>query len=245
MGVKLVRAVEARSGGAFFNMTSQGRLFRACRGLLRICCGRYRCEGNVSGEAVVYVCRHRYAIGPVLSLCCLPTGIRPWVLSTFFEKDECRRHCVDYTFSLSWGLPKWLARVMASVICPAFTALVHSAAAIPVYRNSLKVRETFVQSIAALEDGESLLIFPDVNYTTVAGDTGRLYDGFLLLEQLWQRKTHNHVRFVPIHISTSRREMYIGAQVSFSGDKPFGEEKREIVERLEHIFDEMAKEYGT
>lgn len=226
-------------------MASQGRLFRACRKILRIRYGRYLCEGAVSDEAVVYVCRHRYAIGPVLSLCCLPVGVRPWVLSTFFDVDECKKHCVDYTFSVSWGLPKWLSKLMARVICPAFTALVHSAAAIPVYRNSLRVRETFAQSLAALADGESLLIFPDVDYTAETGDTGRLYDGFLLLEQMWQRKTREHVRFVPLHISTSRRTMFIGAPVGFSGDRPFKEEKQEIAARLEHIFDEMAKEYGA
>lgn len=226
-------------------MASQGRLFRACRGILRIRYGRYRCEGAVSDEPVVYVCRHRYAIGPVASLCCLPTGIRPWVLSTFFDADECKKHCVNYTFSVSWGLSKRLSRVMARVICPAFTALVHSAAAIPVYRNSLRVRETFAQSLAALADGDSLLIFPDVDYTAETGETGRLYDGFLLLEQMWQHKTREHIRFVPLHISMSRRAMFIGAPVSFSGNRPFREEKAEIAERLEHIFDKMAKEYGA
>ena len=226
-------------------MATQGRLFRACRKILRLRYRRYRCEGVISEDAVVYVCRHRYALGPVSSLCCLPTGIRPWVLSTFFDENECRRHCVDYTFSVSWGLPKRLSRVMADVICPAFTALVHSAAAIPVYRNSLRVRETFAQSLAALADGDSLLIFPDVDYTAETGDTGRLYDGFLLLEQMWQHKTHEHVRFVPLHISTSRRAMIIGEAVCFSGEKPFKEEKPEIAARLERIFDEMARKYGA
>ena len=226
-------------------MASQGRLFHICRKILRIRYRRYRQKGAMPEGAVVYVCRHRYAIGPVSSLCCLPVGIRPWVLSTFFDVDECKKHCVDYTFSVSWGLPKWLSKAMASVICPAFTALVHSAASIPVYRNSLKVRETFSQSLTALDGGDSLLIFPDVDYTAETGDTGRLYDGFLLLEQMWFRKTHEHVRFVPLHIGTHRCEMVISEPISFSGDKPFKAEMQEIAAQLESIFDEMAREYGA
>ena len=226
-------------------MASQGRLFRVCRKILRVRYGSYRCEGASPDGAVVYVCRHRYAIGPVLSLCSLPVGVRPWVLSTFFDVEECRKHCIDYTFSVSWGLPKWLSKVMARIICPAFTALVHSASAIPVYRNSLKVRETFAQSLTALANGESLLIFPDVDYTAETGETGQLYDGFLLLEQMWQRKTHEHVQFVPIHIGTSCRTMFIGLPICFTGDKPFKEEKSEIAARLERVFDEMARKYGA
>lgn len=226
-------------------MAEQGKLYLACRKILRMHYRRYHCEGIVSSGPVVYVCRHRYAIGPVTSLCCLPVGVRPWVLSTFFDVDECKKHCIDYTFTVSWGVPKLLARGMAQVISPAFTALVRSAAGIPVYRHSLKVRETFAQSVRALEAGDSLLIFPDVDYAAEDSQTGQLYEGFLMLEQLWFRKTREHVRFVPLHISKSGKRVVAGEPVVFSDARPFNEEKHDVAARLAGIFDEMTEEYGA
>lgn len=226
-------------------MAGQGKLFFACRHILRAHYRHYHCEGDFASEPTVYVCRHRYAIGPVASLCCLPDGVRPWVLSTFFDVQECKKHCVDYTFTVSWGCPRPLARLMSGVICPAFTALVHSAAAIPVYRQSLKVRETFSQSLRALDEGSCLLIFPDVDYAVEDGATGTLYDGFFLLEQMYFRKTQKHVRFVPLHIGTGSRIVAVGEPIIFTGKRPFNEEKKEMTERLVAAFDEMNRRYGA
>ena len=71
----------------------------------------------------------------------------------FMDPKACREHLAGYTFPITWKLGPVLSRVLAAVFGPLFAWLVCSTGAIPVYRNSLKVRETYQQSMKALEEG--------------------------------------------------------------------------------------------
>ena len=227
-------------------MASQGRFYRACRQILRLRFKGFRCvsEDEAAG-AVVYICRHRNAIGPISSLCLLPLGARPWAFSAFTESKACREHLSNYTFPVTWKINPFISRVLGAIVGSLFASLVRSTGAIPVYRNSLRIRETFQNSIKALEEGDRILIFPDINYAAEEGETGALYDGFLLLEQLWNRKTGGHIQFVPINTSITRKTLTIGKAISFTGEIPYREEKGIINRRLEDTLNQMAKEYGA
>ena len=227
-------------------MTTQGRYYRNCRRILRLRrYGRYKLreEAENSG-AIVYICRHRNAIGPLACLCVLPLGARPWAFAPFMDTAACRKHLGEYTFPVTWKMNPFLSRVLAAILGPLFANLVRSTGAIPVYRNSLKVRETYQQSIQALEAGDRLLIFPDINYAEESGETGALYEGFLLLEQLWNRKTGGHIQFVPVNVSVTNKTLTIGKSISFSDGKSYREEKGIIVKRLQERIDAMARQYG-
>ena len=227
-------------------MTTQGRYYRNCRRILRLRrYGRYKLreEAENSG-AIVYICRHRNAIGPLACLCVLPLGARPWAFAPFMDTAACRKHLGEYTFPVTWKMNPFLSRVLAAILGPLFANLVCSTGAIPVYRNSLKVRETYQQSIQALEAGDRLLIFPDINYAEESGETGALYEGFLLLEQLWNRKTGGHIQFVPVNVSVTNKTLTIGKSISFSDGKSYREEKGIIVKRLQERIDAMARQYG-
>lgn len=60
--------------------------------------------------------------------------------------------------------------------------------AIPVYRNGAQSMVTLRESVRALLGGDSILLFPDVNYTSENGEIGELYRGFLLLERMYWRQ---------------------------------------------------------
>lgn len=227
-------------------MASQGRYYRNCRRILRLHYRKYSLHSEAEcADPVVYVCRHRNAIGPLACLCVLPLGVRPWAFAPFMDPAACREHLANYTFPVAQKKNPVLSRVLAAVLGPLFAWLVCSTGAIPVYRNSLKVRETYQQSIKALEEGDRLVIFPDVNYAEKTGETGALYEGFLLLEQLWNRKNGGHIQFVPVNASVTNKTLTIGRAVSFPGEKPYREEKDQIVKRLAASLDDMAEKYGA
>ncbi len=58
------------------------------------------------------------------------------------------------------------------VIAAYLPALMRSGRTIPVYRNSMQIIRTYQKSIAALKQGESLLIFPDRDYASHDPETG-------------------------------------------------------------------------
>ena len=227
-------------------MASQGRYYRICRRILRLRYLGYECRSEAEPESpAVYICRHRNAIGPITSLCLLPLGTYPWAFSAFMDVAACRSHLATYTFPVTWKINPTVSRALAAILGPLFAKLVCSTGAVPVHRNSLKVRETFQKTIEIMEQGGSILIFPDINYAAESGETGALYEGFLLLEQLWNRKTGKHVQFVPINVSLSNKTMTIGKGISFTGALPYREEKDVIVRQLEDTMNDMARKYGV
>ena len=227
-------------------MASQGPYYRFIRWLLRHRFRQYTCHYAQQIEPpVVYICRHRNTVGPISTLCLLPVGPRPWVLSVFTDNAACAMQLGEYTYPVTWRIKPRLAHFLGKISGRPFAALVRSAGGIPVYRQSLKVRDTFHQSLDVLERGESIIIYPDVNYAEQNADRAMLYDGFLTLEYMWNRRTGGHIRFVPVNISASNARMDVGETISFTGDKPYKDEKAEIIDRLEIALDTMARDYGV
>ena len=226
-------------------MPSQGPYYRAVRKLLRLGFMQYTCHyAEELKSPVVYICRHRNTVGPISTLCLLPLGARPWVLSVFTNRAACRAQLSEYTFPVTWRIKPRLSRFLGRLCARPFTGLVQSTGAITVYRNSLQIRSTFQDTIAALENGDDVIIYPDVNYVEENASNGSLYDGFLMLEYLWNRKTHGHIHFVPVNISASNARMDVGRPITFPGLAPYAEEKATIIAQLEQALDSMAQEYG-
>lgn len=225
----------------------QGRFYKFIKGLLQLHPGyRYHApDRSEFAEPAVYVCRHCDNDGPIITMVNLPLPIHPWSYHVWCDEKECFKQCVDYTFTVRYGWSKWKAKLTAALIAKPFVTLVRSAGSIPVYRNSLKVRETFKESVDALKKGESILIFPDVDYTSHMGDPGVLYDGFLMLERLYFKETGKHLRFVPMHINAQEKKLMLGHAIAFRNDVPFKEEKERVILALHDALKDMTGDHGN
>ena len=60
--------------------------------------------------------------------------------------------------------------------------------------------QTFRRTVEALQDGDPVIVFPDVDYTDRSGDMGEIYDGFLLIDRFWQRVSDTPLDFVPLRL---------------------------------------------
>ena len=49
-----------------------------------------------------------------------------------------------------------------------------------------------------LASGESLIVYPDVNYTFDADQSSEIYSGFLFLAKLYKQRMNKDLRFIPI-----------------------------------------------
>ncbi len=196
-------------------------------------------------EPAVYICRHSDAKGPIASIINIPIEVHPWSFHVFCEVESCRKHYAEYTFHVRFGWSKFKSELVARLGAAPFTALLHSVGAIPVYRNSAKIYNTFKQSVAALKNGESVLIFPDVDYTKTDGDTGDLYDGFVILERMYFKETGKHLPFVTMHISDAKRSVFLGEPVMFEEGIPFKQQQLTVVQKLHDVMNDMIREHGV
>ncbi len=196
-------------------------------------------------EPAVYICRHSDAKGPLCSMLNLPIQVHPWTFYVFCDVKNCFKHYSEYTFPVRFGWSKLRSKIVSFFGVVPYVALIKSAGAIPVYRHAVKIYTTFKLSVEALEKGESVLLFPDINYTASTGDTGALYEGFVILERMYFKKTGKHLPFVPLHISDEKKSLFIDEPILFEDGKPFKEQQLVVVEKLHKVLNEMTEKYGS
>lgn len=142
--------------------------------------------------------------GPIRTMLWLPGPIRPWVLDVFFEKESCYRQFRDYTLTERLRWPKALALGMARLLSGLMPALLASMRAIPVHRGGARVTSTFRATLDALLKGEIVILYPDVRYTDTSAVVGEIYEGFLLLGEIYRRKTGKDLPFYPLAVRGRR-----------------------------------------
>lgn len=194
---------------------ARGKLFYISRFFVRLKLRRWRCDVAEPEGPTVFVCHHGNMRGPLATLCWLPFAVRPWVLHVFTDRETCRAQYRDYTFSQRFGMPRPLAAFLAWAVSGYVSALMRSMGAIPVYRGSVRVGLTFRETVAALQEGESVLIFPDVDYADSSDGVGAVYDGFLRIDRFWSKASERPLDFVPLRLDAGARRITAGAPVRF------------------------------
>ena len=112
------------------------------------------------------------------------------------------------------------ADTAAVILLACLLGPVRSVGAIPVYRGSARLKETFRRTVEALQAGDPVIVFPDVDYTDRSGDMGEIYDGFLLIDRFWQRVSDTPLDFVPLRLDRKARRIAAGEAVRFDRTAP-------------------------
>ena len=193
----------------------RGWIFYVSRPFIRLVVGRWSAQVDPPEGPTVYVCSHGNLAGPLATQCWLPFATRPWVLHVFLERESCRRQYRDFTFTQRFAMPRPAAAALAWAASGYVSALVRAVGAVPVYRGSVRIKETFRQTVAALQAGDSVAVFPDVDYTDRSGDMGEMYDGFLLIDRFWRKVSEEPLAFVPLRMDKAARRIAAGKPVYF------------------------------
>lgn len=191
------------SGARFY-----GPLARLIRTLGRLFTKKYRSNVIAPEEPTVYVSRHLNMRGPLTTLIRLDFDVHPMVLSCFFDKDECYRQYAEYTFTERQGKRKKKRNFKAYAASRAVPKIMSSLQGIPVYRGTdANAMQTMRDALSYLEAGESVIVYPDIDYTAGNDTDSELYEGFLMLGQLYKRNTGKSLRFVPLYIDDEKRRI--------------------------------------
>ena len=218
----------------------QTGLFKVIRFGSRLVHPGWRSEVQAPQGPCVYICSHHNLHGPITSLTWLGFPVHPWVLNVFFDRESCRKQYAEYTFSKRFGMKPWLANLCADVTSGVVSAIVRSTGAIPVWRGSPRLPETFRESMEALKNGESLLIFPDIAYSGESTGIGEIYEGFLLLGRMYGRETNRSLAFIPLHLDYEKKRILEGEPVLYDPAAPPKEERKRAAAALTARINAMA-----
>lgn len=218
-----------------------GIFFKGMQKLARVFLPRYRFKAAPNNnEPVVYVSHHQNMVGPVSILAWLKYYVRTWVLSEFTDQEASFKHYSNFTFSKRYGWPKWLAKIVAWPVSYVVPWLTKSGNMIPVYRGSRKIVKTMQISNEALLNGEDLIIFPDIDYSSDSKETSDIYEGFLHLEKKYFKETGKHLTFVPVFSDQENHIVRAGKEIRFTGDQKFIEERKQIAETIQNELNRLS-----
>lgn len=176
-----------------------GPMVSAARALARIFSKKYRANVLPDPDGAVYVCRHLNMHGPYTTLKWLGFDVRPMVLSVFHTEDACYKQYAEYTFTKRVGKEVSGFNIKAYLASRVVSPLVRSIKAIPVYRGTADAIKTFRQSLTALGEGHSIIVYPDIDYVG-EGTSTDIYDGFLYLGERYKKSYGRSLRFIPLYI---------------------------------------------
>lgn len=221
-----------------------GRFFRLIRGFIRIVYPNYSAQMPKINGPVVYVSHHQNLFGPFVLLLWFPKCLHCWMLHVFLDQKACFHQYADFTFTKRFGWNKQLAKLCAFPISYFVSTLLNSGKGIPVYRGSRKILRTFQQTVADLSKGESVAIFPDIDYSDQSSAMKAMYDGFLYLEKYYYQATGQHVCFVPLYVSKKQHLIMAGEPISFRTGEMFNMERIKVREKILAGLHSLAHQCG-
>jgi 1-acyl-sn-glycerol-3-phosphate acyltransferase len=222
-----------------------GPFFTIVQKIVRIIYPKYTTQvsDHIDGP-VVFVSHHQNLFGPFVILLWFPKSLHAWMLHVFLDREACFKQYVDYTFTKRFGWNKTLAKIVVYPISYFITTLLNSGKGIPVYRGTRKILETFHQSIDALNRGESVVLFPDIDYSDSSANINEMYEGFLYLEKYYYKTTGKHVRFVPLYASKRKHVIIADEEITFSNEEDFNTERKIVLDKIQVKLNELAKKCG-
>jgi len=186
-----------------------------------------KCRSSVVApeEPTVYVCRHLNMRGPLTTIIRLGFHVHPMILSCFFDKNDCYRQYAEFTFTERAGKKKKKHSFKAYAASRVVPRIMKSLKAIPVYRGAdANSMQTMRDALSYLEKNESVIVYPDTDYTAGYEKESEIYEGFLLLGQLYKRNTGKSLRFVPLYIDDERKSIIEARHITidnFSASRAF------------------------
>lgn len=166
------------------------------------------------------------------------------MLHDFLDRQACYKQYANYTFTERFGWNKYLSRLIALPISFFIPKLLISGRGIPVYRGTREILQTFRTSVEVLENGNSIAIFPDVDYSDTSSTVNELYDGFLYLEKYYYKKTGKHICFIPAYVSKNLKTIVAEQKIYFRDGANFKTERKIVLQKIQDNLNMLAKKCG-
>ena len=202
--------------------------YRVLRFLIDLFFPKYRIVGleKLPAEPCILVGNHCQMNGPLFSELRLAIPHETWCAGEMMHWGEVSR----YAFWDFWRFkPRWthpFFRLLSVLVAPIAVCLFNNAHTIPVYHDA-RLRNTYRRSVACMQDGESLVIFPEKNEP----HNHILYafqDKFVDTARFYYKKTGKSPCFVPLYIAPALRTAFIGTPLPFDPGAPVDAERQRL-----------------
>lgn len=215
-------------------------LYKIVRWLLWVFYPKMKVVGaeNLPDEPCIIVGNHSQMDGPIGCELYFPGNHYTWCDWRMMKFKEVPAYSFEDFWSQKPKYIRWFFKIASYVITPLSVLIFNNANTIPVYRDR-RIIETFKISTTALDEGNSVIIFPECaeeynniiyNFQTGCLDIGKFY----------YKKSGKELNFVPLYIAPRLKTMYIGKPIKYSHSVNPKEEKDRICKYLMKEITDMA-----
>ena len=217
-------------------------VYRLIRWLCWLFSPKMTLEGaeNIPPEPVVIVGNHTQMNGPIACEIYSPVRRYTWCAGEMMAWREVPAYAYRDFWSQKPKGVRWLYRILSYIITPVSVIVFNNAETVPVWHDN-RIIATLRQSLDKLQEGASLVIFPehDVKYNEILYD---FQERFVDLAKLYYKKTGKALAFVPLYIAPALGKMVYGPPIRFRPEAPMAEERQRICEYLKGEITRMARE---
>lgn len=203
---------------------------------------RTRGRAHLGTGPQILVSNHVGSFGPISVMTSVDAQIRPWVAAPVTElasaTDRIRREFVEGELHLKPPLSLWVARIVGR-IC---VALMRDIGAIPVYEHGRELKRTMELTLAQMEQGRSVLVFPENTGHPVNEVLCDFRTGFIHLAREYTRRTRRPIAFLPVAVHPRSQVIRIGPPIPFDARAPFAAEKQRLKRELERCIYRLYRE---
>lgn len=181
---------------------------------------------NLPDEPCVIISNHAQMNGPIACELYFPGKRRIWCAGEMMHLKEVPAYAFRDFWSQKPRAVRWYYKIASYLIAPLSVLIFNNAATIAVYKDH-RMLTTFRESLVYLQEGSSIIIFPEHNQTR----NNIIYefsDGFINLARMVYRKNGQILHFVPMYIAPQLKQMHLGTPIVFQPDAPFEAEKKRI-----------------
>ena len=193
---------------------------------------------NLPEEACIVVGNHTQMNGPICGELYFPGKRKIWCAHQMMYIKEVPAYAFQDFWSSKPKWIRWFYRLLSYIIAPISACVFTNANTIPVFRDN-RLLTTFKQTIAQLEEGSSIIIYPEC-YEPHNNIVYQFQDKFIDVAKLYYKRTGKTVSFVPMYIAPNLKKMYIGKPTVFNPDAPMNEERQRIADYLMDAVTELA-----
>ncbi len=185
------------------------------------------------GEPCVFVVNHAGALGPVDMCVKFPERehCRIWMNADVLD----RKLVPAYVRQDYWWKPGCLLEPLYNATLPYLAAAVlpavlHDAPYVPVYHD-MRVMQTMRESIRLLEQGTSLVIFPEQPSGWKSHHTW-INTGFLKLCPMYARRSGKGLKLWPVHLDAKHHRFLVAPPVAYDPERSLEEQQDAIADSL-------------
>ncbi|MBQ8506086.1 MAG: 1-acyl-sn-glycerol-3-phosphate acyltransferase [Clostridia bacterium] len=202
--------------------------FKLFKGLLRLVYPKMEVVGaeNLPDAPCVIVGNHTQMNGPICCELYFPVERYTWCNAQMLNRKEVPAYAYQDFWS---GKPKyicWFYKILSHVIAPLAAFLLGNANTIGVYRDA-RIISTFRESMARLDEGASVVIFPEC-HEKHNNIIYKFQDGFVDLARLYFKRTGKALQFVPMYIAPALKKMYLGKPIRYCPENAAAQERARI-----------------